>query len=64
MVHQQIGDLRVGDTVAHARFGIGIIESLEGEGDNAKAEVSFQQVGRKRLLLRFAKLSKVEKDSI
>lgn len=64
MAHQQIGDLRVGDTVAHARFGIGIIESLEGEGDNAKAEVSFQQVGRKRLLLRFAKLSKVEKDSI
>ncbi|WP_373704715.1 ATP-dependent helicase [Porphyromonas loveana] len=60
--HHQIGDLCVGDTVSHARFGIGVILQLEGEGDNAKADVAFSQVGNKRLLLRFAKLSKLESD--
>lgn len=58
VTHDQIGDLSVGDTVSHGRFGIGVVKALEGEGDNAKAEVDFQKVGNKRLLLRFAKLTK------
>ncbi len=57
--HSSIGDLSVGDKVLHHRFGLGVIELLEGDGENAKATVVFDQNGSKKLLLRFAKLRKV-----
>jgi len=47
-----------GDTVQHERFGKGIIQSIEGEPPNTTATVEFENDGRKKLLLRFAKLSK------
>ena len=52
--------LCVGDTIEHARFGIGKVFSLEGRGDNAKACIDFREgVGRKNLLLKFAKIKKI-----
>ena len=48
--------LSVGSIVEHQRFGIGKVEHLEGEGDNAKATVVFNNAGRRQLLLKFAKL--------
>ena len=51
--------MAVGDRVAHERFGQGTIVSLEGSGNSAKAVVDFQGVGRKTLLLSFAKLQKI-----
>ncbi|MCX6301318.1 MAG: UvrD-helicase domain-containing protein [Bacteroidia bacterium] len=48
-----------GDTVQHERFGNGIIVSIEGEPPNTTASVEFQNNGRKKLLLRFAKLKKI-----
>ena len=49
----------VGDRVEHERFGIGQILSIEGTGENTKAQVEFANVGRKQLLLKFARLKKV-----
>lgn len=52
--------LKAGDKVAHERFGTGTILSLEGNGNGAKAEIEFEKgVGIKKLLLKFAKLSKI-----
>ncbi len=48
-----------GDTVQHERFGNGIIVSIEGVSPNTTASVEFEKDGRKKLLLRFAKLKKV-----
>jgi DNA helicase II / ATP-dependent DNA helicase PcrA len=48
--------LRNGMRVAHERFGQGTIKTLEGNGADVKATVTFDSVGEKRLLLRFARL--------
>ena len=48
-----------GETVEHDRFGRGIISALEGEPPNTTAVVDFGSEGKKKLLLRFAKLRKV-----
>ena len=49
-----INALSVGSNIEHERFGKGTIVSIEGSGENAKAEVDFQAAGRKKLLLKFA----------
>jgi DNA helicase II / ATP-dependent DNA helicase PcrA len=49
----------VGDKVRHERFGSGVIISIEGEVPNTTASVDFENDGRKKLLLRFAKLEKL-----
>jgi DNA helicase-2/ATP-dependent DNA helicase PcrA len=51
--------LRVGDDVAHDKFGEGVILELVGEGDKTEAVVHFRDVGDKRLLLAWAPLAKV-----
>ena len=48
-----------GDTVEHERFGKGIIRSIEGQPPNTTATVEFEKDGSKKLLLRFAKLRKL-----
>ena len=47
--------IKVGLRVEHPRFGIGEVTALEGSSSNIKATVEFP-VGRKQLLLKFAKL--------
>ncbi len=54
-----VAGLSVGVTIEHQRFGIGEVLSLEGTGENAKATVEFRNVGRKQLLLKFAKFKVV-----
>jgi DNA helicase-2/ATP-dependent DNA helicase PcrA len=51
--------LRVGDDVAHDKFGEGVIVYIEGQGDKAEATVRFRDVGEKRLLLAWAPLKKL-----
>ncbi|MBL4604856.1 MAG: ATP-binding domain-containing protein, partial [Flavobacteriaceae bacterium] len=46
----------VGNIVEHNRFGRGEVLNLEGTGANKKAEIKFGTVGKKKLLLQFAKL--------
>ena len=49
------GLIRVGGEVEHPRFGVGKVLNMEGEVPNMKATVQFP-VGKKQLLLKFAKL--------
>ncbi len=48
-----------GDAVQHERFGNGTIVSIEGVPPNQTATVEFDKEGKKKLLLRFAKLRKI-----
>src|SRR5665647_399490 len=48
-----------GDTVEHERFGKGTIISIEGQRPNTTVTVEFEKNGSKKLLLRFAKLRKL-----
>jgi DNA helicase-2/ATP-dependent DNA helicase PcrA len=50
------GNIIVGNIVEHNRFGKGEVLALEGNGPNKKAEIKFGTVGKKKLLLQFAKL--------
>ncbi len=48
--------LQTGMQVEHPNFGMGKVMAVEGNGANMKATVYFNGVGKKNLLLRFAKL--------
>jgi DNA helicase-2/ATP-dependent DNA helicase PcrA len=50
------GNITVGTIVEHTKFGKGEVLSLEGSAANQKAEIRFETVGVKKLLLQFAKL--------
>jgi DNA helicase-2/ATP-dependent DNA helicase PcrA len=57
--HFEAGDishLKVGDMVQHQRFGMGVVSEIEGEGQNQKAKVNFDNIGTKVLVLKFAKM--------
>lgn len=57
--HSSEFGVSVGDRIRHERFGTGIIESIEGSADNTKATVSFDNVGKKQLLLKYARFEKI-----
>ena len=46
----------VNDIVEHQRFGLGLVEKIEGDIQNKKATINFKIGGRKTILLKFAKL--------
>ncbi len=50
---------KVGQSVAHAKFGTGIIIDFEGRGSDARVQVKFREAGTKWLALAYAKLSAV-----
>ena len=47
-----------GERVAHATFGSGTVKEVTGFGKDTKVTVDFDDVGRKRLLVRYANLEK------
>ena len=49
------GALKEGCKIEHQRFGVGVVRKIEGQGENAKATVEFQNSGVKQLLLKYAK---------
>ena len=49
-------NINLKEKVYHERFGEGIVEDIEGEGDNIRAKINFKTSGEKKLLLKFAKL--------
>jgi DNA helicase II / ATP-dependent DNA helicase PcrA len=57
--HTESG-LRQGSIIAHERFGVGSVKSIEGTGDNAKIEVEFENAGYRKLLLKFARFSVIK----
>ncbi len=52
--------LRSGQSVFHTKFGEGVIVTLEGSGDDARAQVNFGRHGMKWLALSVAKLTVVD----
>jgi DNA helicase II / ATP-dependent DNA helicase PcrA len=51
--------LRVGQSVFHTKFGEGVIITLEGQGDDARAQINFGRHGAKWLALSVAKLTPI-----
>lgn len=56
---EQLGGYTLGDKVEHKSFGEGVITGLLGAGANAKAVVRFEDGVERKLLLQFAKLTKL-----
>ena len=54
--NRKAGDSLVGTRVRHSKFGLGTIIEVEGEGDDRRLTVSFQDHGAKKLLERYANL--------
>lgn len=48
--------LHEGMLIEHQRFGKGRVVKIDGDGDNRKATVLFEQYGEKQLVLKFAKI--------
>jgi len=53
------GGIRTGMQVFHAKFGEGRVLTVEGQGDDARAQVAFARHGTKWLALSIAKLTPV-----
>jgi DNA helicase-2/ATP-dependent DNA helicase PcrA len=49
-------NLRLGARVRHAAFGVGVVERVEGGGEQQKVTVKFGAAGRKKLMVKFAGL--------
>jgi DNA helicase-2/ATP-dependent DNA helicase PcrA len=55
-----VPSLHPGDRVTHDAFGMGLVVTVRGAAESAEAEVDFgDEVGRKRLLLRYAPVVKL-----
>jgi DNA helicase-2/ATP-dependent DNA helicase PcrA len=52
------GPFRPGTKVRHAKFGVGTVMRLEGEGEDQKLSVSFAGYGIKKLVLKYAGLQR------
>jgi len=57
---QLAGEFRRGILVRHPQFGLGRIEEISPAGTMTKAIVQFQGMGRKTLILQYARLEKVD----
>ncbi len=51
--------LRLGQRVRHARFGEGVVLRVEGQGEQARVQVNFAQVGCKWLVAAYAGLQAI-----
>ncbi len=51
--------LQKGSRVRHPKYGEGVVFQREGDGDDAKITVQFQQHGVKKLVEKFAQLEKL-----
>ncbi|MBN8452626.1 UvrD-helicase domain-containing protein [Accumulibacter sp.] len=49
--------LRIGQSVRHARFGVGVIIASEGSGEQARVQINFGSGGMKWLALSMARLT-------
>ena len=53
-------DFSVGDSVEHAIFGIGKVMALSGQGENQRVGIVFKDGLKKKLVVKFANLKKIE----
>ncbi|HKO21727.1 MAG TPA: hypothetical protein VJX91_03675 [Candidatus Eisenbacteria bacterium] len=52
-------EFRVGEWVRHPEFGDGLVLEARGSGDSHSVLVSFPDNSKRRLMVKFARLSKV-----
>ncbi|MFZ0157620.1 MAG: DNA helicase PcrA [Kineosporiaceae bacterium] len=57
--NREVVHLEPGDRVTHDTFGLGTVIRVEGAGERAVAHVDFREDGTKRLLLRYAPVTKL-----
>jgi len=55
-VDVDLSQYKTGQTIYHKKFGEGIITEVAPEGDDLKLDISFEKVGHKRLMAKFANL--------
>lgn len=57
--HQEVDgtDWELGQRVSHNKFGTGTITNYEGRGESARVEITFDNFGKKWLVLRYCQLS-------
>ncbi len=53
---------KVGMEVKHKKFGVGVIEKIEPEGDDFKLDITFDNSGFKRLMANYTPLEIISKD--
>jgi DNA helicase-2/ATP-dependent DNA helicase PcrA len=53
------GQLSIGVTVRHAKFGFGTVLNFEGDGDSARIQIKFKSAGTKWLISSYANLEYV-----
>jgi DNA helicase-2/ATP-dependent DNA helicase PcrA len=53
------GGVKLGQRVRHAKFGDGVVLSVEGHGSNARVQVNFERQGTKWLMMGYANLEVV-----
>ena len=58
-VHPDL-NLRMGQRVAHGKYGEGVILQIEGGGERAKVEVNFAGVGSKWMMVGYANLEALD----
>ena len=51
-----ISKYKEGQRIYHKKFGEGTINKIEEEGEDYKLDISFDKVGHKRLMAKFAGL--------
>ena len=56
-------DFTVGDFVKHAVFGVGKIMALSGTGENQRVALVFKGGMKKKLIVKFANLKKLEQEA-
>ncbi|QBK24518.1 DNA helicase PcrA [Ureibacillus thermophilus] len=49
---------KVGDKAIHSKWGTGVVVSVKGEGDDLELDIAFPDKGIKRLLAKFAPITK------
>ena len=55
-----LSSYKAGVKVYHKKFGEGVINSVETEGEDLKVDISFEKVGHKRLMAKFAGLEIID----
>ena len=55
-----LSQYKEGVRIFHKKFGEGVINKVEPEGEDLKVDINFDKVGHKRLMAKFAKLEIIE----
>lgn len=53
---QDLSELKANDRVEHFRFGMGRVIKVDGEGNEKKATILFDDEGQKQIVVKFAKM--------